>query len=179
MDKMALTYRVCFKQLDENQIAEFLYLQKDELLLPDRSAAVQVMDLLFEKGGVMGGFDRNGNMQAILGFLFGDPSEEFSDKETLFFYVAALAKPYRQTRAFYKGLMAVLYQGKGMGVDRFKMQAGLSNRYINRLYSKFGQPLGESTTLRGQPVMTYGGSLTHVISQLEARSSTGKQTLGH
>ena len=170
MSKLKLNHRVCFRQIDEDQITNILYQQKDELLLPDMAAVQQVSDLLFEKGGVMGGFDQNGQMQAILGFLFGDPNEAFTNKNLIFFYVAAIAKPYRKAGVFYKGLLAVLSECKGMGVDRYRMQGGLSNRYINRLYNKFGTPLGESKTLRGQPVMTYGGSLNETLSQFQRRN---------
>lgn len=169
MSKLNLKHRVCFKQLDETQITNFLFEQKEELLLPDCDAVKQVTDLLFDKGGVMGGFDQNGQMQAMLGFLFGDPKEAFANKNILFFYVAALAKPYRHTREFYQGLLAVLNECRGMGLDQYRMQAGLTNRYINRLYNKFGTPLGESKTLRGQPVMTYGGSLEATLKRFQRR----------
>ena len=167
MDKLNLNHRVCFKQIDEEQINRFLFKQKDELLLPDMDAVQQISDLLFEKGGVIGGFDRNGQMQAMIGFLFGDPSEAFVNKNLLFFYVLAFDKTYRRTRAFYKGLLAVFHKCQAMGVDRYRMQAGLTNRYINRLYSKIGTPIGESKTLRGQPVMTYEGSLKTTLSRFQ------------
>lgn len=169
MDKLTLTYRICFRQIDENQISQFLFAQKDELLLPDLKAVNQVVNLLFEKGGVIGGFDPDGKMQAMLGFLFGDPQEAYINKDILFFYVLALAKPYRHTRVFYKSTLAAFYECQGMGIDQFRMQAGLTNRYINRLYSKLASPLGESKTLRGQPVMTYGGSLNAALARFKSK----------
>lgn len=169
MDTLALNYRVCFRQLDENQITNFLFNQKEELLLPDKASVKQVANLLFAHGGVIGGFDPKGQMQAMIGFLFGDPQEAYANKDILFFYVLAIAKPYRQTRVFYKSTLAAFYECQGMGIDQFRMQAGLNNRYINKLYSKLARPLGESKTLRGQPVMTYGGSFSEVLARFKSK----------
>lgn len=170
MGKFTLTYRVCFRQCDEQEISNFLYTQKDELLLPDLKAANQVVELLFDKGGVIGGYGPDGKMQAMIGFLFGDPADGFMDKDLLFFYVLALAKPYRQARVFFKSMVTAFYEFQGLGLDQFRMQAGLTNRYINKLYSKIGSPIGESKTLRGQPVMTYAGSMDAVLSRYQARN---------
>lgn len=169
MNESNWTYRLCFKQLDNNQIVELLWNQREELFLDEKSAAAKIVDLLFEHGGAIGAFDPTGKLQGLIGFFFGDPTENYANKETLFIYVAAISKKYRHSLIFFKGLMAIAKQSKQLGIDNFKMQASLTDRHINRLYSKFAQPLGEDKNIRGYPVMSYGGSMDAVLAKFESR----------
>ena len=98
MSNPSLKIRACYQLLDEATIVDFLYAQKEELLLPDKAAAATVVQTLFDKGGVWGGYDAEGEMQAMLGFFFGEPSKQFRNKETVFIYVTALSPTMRLTR---------------------------------------------------------------------------------
>lgn len=165
MDLSKLTYRYCFKQIDELAIRRFLMAQKEDLLLEGETAVQKIIDLLFEQGGVLAIFDPAGEIVAMMGFFFGDPQKEFKDKETLYMYVGAIAKPYRMTRLFYQGMLFVMQKGHEMGMTLFRMQANIHDPYINKLYGRMGRPLGESKTLRGHPVMTYGGSILELLGR--------------
>lgn len=167
MNLSDLTYRFCFKQIDETAVTNFLMTQQQELLLENRAAAQKVTNLLFENGGILAGFDPQNEIVGMLGFFFGDPADGYTDKEILFFYVAAIAKPYRMSRLFYMGMLMIMNKGKEMKLDRFKMQANIHDPYINRLYGRMAQPLGQSKTLRGHPVMTYGGTISDLLARYD------------
>lgn len=162
-----LTTRFCFKQIDDLAITRFLMTQREELMLDGLASAQKVTDLLFERGGVLASFDANNEVVGMLGFFFGDPNDGFADKETLFFYVAAIAKQYRLSRLFFTGMLMILKKGEEMGMARFKMQASIHDPYLNRLYGRMGQPQGESKTLRGHPVMTYSGTISALLARYD------------
>lgn len=168
MNEPGWTYRLCFKQLDRDKIASFLWQQRDELFLQDHQTAQKITDHLFAKGGAIAAFDPSGNIHGFIGFLFGDPQNEYRDPKTLFIYVAAISKSYRSSRIFIRGLMAIANQSKALGIEKFKMQASIDDAYNNRLYAKFATPLGESVNLRGYPVMSYGGNMSDVLSKFQS-----------
>ena len=175
MNQLGWTYRLCFKQLDGEQLADLLWERRDKLFLDDRSAAIKIVDMLFENGGAMGAFDKNNKLQGMIGFFFGEPTKNFTNKNTIFIYVAAISKQYQQSRVFLKGLLLIARQSKQLGIDQFKMQASLTDTYNNRLYSKFAQPMGEEANLRGFPVMSYSGSMQAVLKKFESRIQPANQ----
>lgn len=166
MAHQTIQFRLCFKPLDYETLEDFLMTQQEELELSDREGAKRIIDLSFEKGGVIGGFDHLGQMQAMFGFFFGDPSEGYADKQLMYVYVAAISKPYRLSRTFLKGMAAILQEATCLNIDQFRMHALVSDPYINRLYSKFSSPLGESKYLRGRYMTAYGGSVDDVFSKI-------------
>lgn len=172
MGQTTIKYRPCYQQIDEGSLVDFLYVQKDELFLPDKTAVSQVIDVLFHKGGIFGAFDRQEQMQAMLGFFFGEPGKEYANKETGFIYVTAIARSYRLTRLFRDGFAYSLRQFQQMGVNEIRLQAGEMDRYTNKLYGRFAHPLGKGTTLRGKPVITYGNTVDDALAALERHKRT-------
>lgn len=169
MDKADWTYRLCFKQLDENNLANLLWRQKEDLFLPEFRTAENIVDHIFAKGGALAAFDPYGQMQAMIGFLFGSPADNYADQDTVFIYVAAVEKSYRTSRVFLKGLLALANQSKQLGIETFKLQASLTDAYNNRLYSKFATPVGEGLNPRGYPVMNYSGHMNDILSKFGSR----------
>ena len=172
MNQTALNFRHCYKQVDGAMTVDFLFAHRDELALPDKTAVSHIINLLFDKGGILGAFDRQRRMQGMLGFFFGEPGQDYRNKETLFIYVTAIARPYRLTRLFRDGLTYALRQFQQMGMGEIRMQAQTANRYTNKLYGRFAHPLSEDTTLRGYPVITYGNTIEDALVALEQRHPT-------
>lgn len=166
MSKPKIKFRLCFKQLDSMALEQFLFTQREELFLPDRLAVKKVVDLVFDKGGFVAGFDSNNQVQAMFGFFFGDPSEGFENKDLMFIYVAAISKAFRLSRTFLQGITSIMQEGIRLKIDQFRMQASINDRYLNRLYSKFSNPIGQSKTLRGYPVIVYQGNIDDVFSKI-------------
>ncbi len=176
MNRSALKYRFCYPQIDRTQVVNFLTSQREELYLQDESAVIQVADLVFQNGGVWAGFDHAKQLQSMMGFFFGDPSNDFAEKEVAFMYVAAIAPAFRLTRAFHVGLKQVLDQFQMMGLEAIRMQAKATDKYANKLYGRFARPISEGLSLRGQPVITYGGSIDDALAYLEPKKATSEKT---
>lgn len=176
MAQATYSFRPCYQQIDGDTTVDFLFLQKDELYLPDRTAVSQVINLLFEKGGIFGAFDQQQQMHAMLGFFFGEPAQDFRNKDILFIYVTAISRSYRLTRLFRDGFAYCLRQFQDMGLHEIRMQAGETDRYTNKLYGRFAHPLGQGKTLRGKPVITYGNTIDGALASLEMRQ---RATLQH
>ncbi|MCA9996529.1 MAG: hypothetical protein KDE56_12310 [Anaerolineales bacterium] len=167
MQQTAFSFRFCFPQIDRQTAVSFLYQNKEELHLADETAVSQVVDLVFDKGGVFGGFDRQQQMQGMLGFFFGEPQQEYRNKEVLFMYVAAIAPSYRLTRMFHTALTTALHEFQKMGLEEIRLQAEDIDRYTNKLYGRFAQPISEDVTIRGIKVITYGGSIENALAYLQ------------
>ena len=172
MNQIQIEYRLCFKHLDQEKLEDFLWTQREDLFLPDRESAKKIIELVFEKGGILAGFDSSNEIQAMFGFFFGDPSEKFANKDIMFVYVAAVSQSLQLSRAFLSGIATLAKEGARVKIDQFRMHASTSNRYINKLYSKFSTPIGESKNLRGYPVMVYEGSVESVFERMGPRLRT-------
>ena len=180
MNLSELTYRFCFKQIDEDVLIRFLMTQRDELLLDGETAVQTVIDRLFDHGGILAAFTPQNEVVGLIGFFFGDPNHNFENKEMLFLYVAAISQRYRLSRLFFKGMMLVMRKGKEMRMTHFQMQANVHDPYVNKLYGRMGKPLFESKTLRGHPVMTYGGSIEELIGRYDrSQTQTAHATKPH
>jgi len=162
---MSYSYKLLDRE-DATAITDLLMAIKDELLLPDRSAAQKVTGLLFEKGGVAGGF-HDGKLCGILGYFWGDPNEDFSDKRVLFLYVGAILEPYRLSRMFLQGLSFTLQMMQAEGAQEIRLQAETANPYTNKLYGRFARPVAKGKSLRGVPVITYGASIPSALNYLQ------------
>ena len=176
------TYRILTQRDDEERITDLLLAVKDELLLPDREAAQRVTNLLFEKGGVVGGYHGT-QLGGILGYFWGDPNEDFTDKRVVFFYVGAILDPYRLTRMFHNGLSFTLKELQTAGAREIRLQAEAANPYTNKLYGRFARPVAEGKSLRGVPVITYVASLTDALNYLcrgrrSDKTATSPRTVG-
>ena len=161
---------MCYPQIDRTVVGDFLTSIKRDLLLPDRDAAYKVVDTAFEKGGIFAGYDSAQKIQCMTGFFFGDPAEDFKNKETAFVYVAAISSEFRLTRTFYVGMHFVFKQFEEIGLTRLRLQAAVDDRYNNRLYSRFVKPVGVGRTLRGHRVMNYEGSVADALAYFRPKS---------
>lgn len=161
------TYRIC--QPDErNAVTDVYFANKEELCLPDRSAAEQVTELLFCKGHVVGGY-HNDKLVGALGYFLGEPQHDFSNNEVLYLYVGAILPAYRLTRLFHHGLLFTLQMYQGTAVTQIRLQAEAANPYTNKLYGRFAQPVARGKSPRGVPVTTYGSSIEDAIAYLTRR----------
>ena len=140
------TFKQCTRA-DETKIVDFLVTIKDELLLPDREAISNMMAFIFAHGGVIAAYD-NDKLCGMLGFFYGEPAHEFSNRHVAFLYVAGIAPQYRLSRVFHKGLLFALRKLQAMGLREIRMQAEAVNPYTNKLYARFADFLYRDKTLR-------------------------------
>ncbi|WP_420630106.1 hypothetical protein [Candidatus Leptofilum sp.] len=158
------TYRLC--QSDEiDAITDLFFSSREELCLPDRTAAEKVSQLLFAKGQVTGGFFES-KLLGALGYFLGEPKYDFSNKDVLYLYVGAILPSYRLTRLFHHGLLFTLQRYQGTAVTQLRLQAEKANPYTNKLYGRFAHPIAEEKSPRGVSVITYGGSIEEAIAYL-------------
>lgn len=157
-------YKACVPK-DQDAVTDLYFATKKELCLPDRDAAQKVTDLLFAEGHVVGGFHNN-ILAGALGYFLGEPQQAYVNKEVLFLYVGAILPQYRLTRMFHQGLLFTLHLHKGGRVQEIRLQADAKNRYTNKLYGRFAQPIAKGKSPRGVPVITYGGSIEDAIAYL-------------
>ncbi|WP_420645153.1 hypothetical protein [Candidatus Leptofilum sp.] len=158
------TYRTChFNEMEA--VTDLFFASREELCLPDRTAAEKITNLIFTKGQVTGGFFEN-KLLGALGYFLGEPKRDFKNREVLYLYVGAILPGYRLTRLFHHGLLFTLQRYQGTDVTHLRLQAEKANPYTNKLYGRFAQPIAEEKSPRGVPVITYGGSIEDAIAYL-------------
>lgn len=162
------TSRLCDQEKDQEAVTNMLYAIKDDLCLPNREAAQKIATLCFEKGGVMGVYD-GALLCGMGGFFYGEPEQDFRNKEVGFIYVAGILPEYRLTRVFFRGLVFTLQTFAAIGLQEFRLQARASDPYTNGLYGRFAARLGEGKSLRGDPVITYGGPVDEALDRLQRK----------
>ncbi|MCA9939374.1 MAG: hypothetical protein KC418_12065 [Anaerolineales bacterium] len=162
------TFKSCIQIEDEDAIVELLFTVKDELYLPDKQVIRAIVSNLFAHGGVIGAYHGR-QLCGMMGYFLGSPEQEYANKEVAFLYVGCILPSYRLTRMFHGGLLFALQQFATIGVREIRLQAEAANPYTNRLYARFAQPLSHGKSLRGVPVITYGGSLQVALNHLAPR----------
>jgi hypothetical protein len=160
------TSRLCDPEKDQDAVTDMLYAIKDDLCLANREAARKIATLCFEKGGVIGVYD-GALLCSMGGFFYGEPEQDFSNKEVGFIYVAGILPDYRLSRVFFRGLVFTLQAFAAIGFQEFRLQARASDPYTNGLYGRFAARLGEGKSLRGDPVITYGGPVDDALAFLQ------------
>jgi len=160
--------KLCDQEKDQQAVTDMLYALKDDLCLPNREAARKIVELCFEKGGVIGVYDGS-LLCGMAGFFYGEPEQNFRNREIAFLYVAGILPRYRLSRVFRNGLIFALQMFKGMAFQEIRMQARAGDPYTNGLYARFATRLGESKSLRGDTVFTYGGTIDDALSYLQRR----------
>lgn len=159
-------FKECDPQQDGRAVTDLLFSVKDELRLPDRTAADRITTLCFENGGVIGAYAAQ-ELVGICGYFYGDPARDFENKEIAFLYVGAIVDAHRRTGIFARGLLFGLKVMAGDGAQAIRLQAEAGNPVTNRLYARFAERLGEGRSLRGLPVITYGSAIDSAIAYLE------------
>ena len=140
----------------------------DDLCLSNREAAQKIVELCFEKGGVFGVYDED-LLCGMAGFFCGEPDQDFRNKEIAFLYVAGILPQYRLSRVFLRGLVFALRSFAAMGLREIRLQARATDPYTNKLYGRFAHKVAEGKSLRGDPVITYGGTIEDGLARLQWR----------
>ncbi|MCB0036080.1 MAG: hypothetical protein KDE51_18750 [Anaerolineales bacterium] len=162
------TYKLADPTDDYQDALGLLYAIKEDLHLANKEACAKIIDVCFEKGGIVLGYDEQ-TVVSLGGFFWGDPTEAYRDSSVGFVYVAAILPEYRLSRVFFVGLRFLLQTLKQLGAGQVRMQARKGDPYTNRLYSRFARPLGEGKSLRGDAVLTYGNEIEAALTYFEGR----------
>ena len=160
------TIRSLSETHDQSTISEFLFAMKEEFLLPDQAAVDDVIQVLFERGGIVGLY-KDERLVGFIGYLLGDPAENYMDKKVGFLYIMGIARQYRLTRVGYDLFRHTMREFERLGLREIRLQAEATNLYTNRLYSRFAKPVGYALTRRGAKVMSYQCALRDVLSYWE------------
>ena len=157
-----VTFRIC-TPTEKMTATNFLWSLKEEFLFTEQSAVEEITELLFEKGGVIGGYQA-AEMVGLFGYLLGEPSRDFTNKDVGFIYVAGLAKPVRGTGVFRHGARSLLITLKALGVRELRCHAAEDNPFTNRLYARFGQPIAKEKNRRGINCILYANTIEAIIA---------------
>jgi GNAT superfamily N-acetyltransferase len=161
--KKITTIRTCSKEEDQQAIIDFLYTMKEEFLLPDRTAVEEIVNIMFEKGGIVGLY-KDDCLVGFLGYFLGDPADDYADKAVGFLYIIGVSKPYRLTRVGHDLFHYTVRKFERMGLREIRLQAQESNPYTNRLYARFANPVGRSVTRRGARAVSYSSPIDDVLA---------------
>lgn len=157
-------FKVC-SQAEKPVIADFLWSLKEEFRFAERQIVAEITDLLFDKGGVIGGY-RGDEMVGMFGYFLGEPSRDYANKAVGFIYIAGLAKPICRTGAFRDGSHFLAATLKSRGVRELRCHAAAGDPYTNRLYAYFGQPIAKEKNRRGDTCILYANSIDAVLANL-------------
>lgn len=158
---MRIVYRVCTWD-DEEAVAALLWSTKEEQYISERSTTVEIARLLFEKGGVIAGYDGK-NLAAMLGYFRGEPSRDYTNKEIGFLYVGGVAQPYRYSRVAWNCFYFTLKYFEKLSIQEIRCHASIHNPYTNRMYAHFAKVLGRDVTRRGSPAILYGSTVDEAL----------------
>ncbi|MEM7028877.1 MAG: hypothetical protein AAF629_04745 [Chloroflexota bacterium] len=167
------TFHICTKE-DQPQIINFLEQVKDDFPDFNRQAIEQTTELLFQEGGTIAGYQQ-GELVGILGYLLGEPSQNYINKDVGYIFVTALLPAVRLTRLFREGLAFTMHTLQDLGIQQVRFHAAKTDRYTNRLYAHFAQCIGEEVNRRGIPCNLYAASIPDVLAYLDRRGRTEKQ----
>jgi hypothetical protein len=162
------TTKLCDREKDLSAVTDMLFALKDDLCLSNREAAQRIVELCFEKGGVFGVYDGD-LLCGMAGFFCGEPDRDFGNKEIAFLYVAGILPQYRLSRVFLRGLIFALQTVEARGFQEIRLQARATDPYTNKLYERFAHKVAEGKSLRGDPVITYGGTIEEGLARLQRR----------
>jgi hypothetical protein len=166
-EKSVTNYRIC-PQIEEQEVADFLFSIRDELYFKDRATAQEITALLYERGGVIAGYAKD-KIVSVCGYFFGDPSDGYANKRVGFIYVAGLAKEFRGTKAFRNGLNFLMKTLQTFDVEEIRMHALETDKRLNSLYSSFTRPLRTELNRRGFKCVLYSSLIDDVLRRLNRR----------
>ena len=172
-----ITCRDCTREIDLPAVVDMLFAIKEDLCIPDRASAHRIVDLCFSQGGVIGVYDDQ-LLCGMTGYFCGEPELEFANKEIAFLYVAGILPSHRLSRVFHTGLVFALKAFQENGCAEIRLQARASDPYTNGLYARFARRLGESRSIRGDKVITYGGTVKEALNHLMRRSRFRDRSVG-
>jgi hypothetical protein len=161
-------FRVCTPE-DEPNIRAFLWSLKDDFRFTERSTIDEITRLLFEKGGVIGGY-RGAEMVGMFGYFLGEPIHNYTNQDVGFIYIAGLANHVRRTGAFRSGAKVLSKTLKSLGVRELRCHAAEQDVYTNQLYARLGKPIAKEKNRRGDTCILYANSIKAVLTRLATPS---------
>ena len=153
---------------DHADVIDFLYSIRDELYFSEYAVAAEIADLLYERGGVIGGY-HNGQLVGLVGYFYGQEADSYTDKQTALIYVAGLAKPYRSSGIFAVGLRFLTEALYTIGVQHLRLHVVETDKRLNAIYSTFATPLRTERNRRGLCCVLYGNTVEAVLAHLQQR----------
>ncbi len=166
-----VTFKNC-SPAESTTITDFLWSMRDDFRFSKFSNVAAITDLLFEKGGVIGGY-RDGAMVGMFGYFFGEPSRDYANKDTGFIYIAGLAKSVRRAGVFPRGVRFLVETLNSFGVYELRCHAAENDAYTNRLYSRLGQPIGTEKNRRGDTCILYTNRVDTLLAMLGGKNKNG------
>lgn len=167
-EQTQVIYRICTQE-DRIEITDFLYSIRTELYFDEYANAEIITNVLFERGGVFGGYAGE-QLVAVTGYFLGEPARAYANKDVGFVLVAGLAKSHRGTTAFRAGLRFTMETLKRMGVRQVQFHAAEDNAFVNGLYARFARPLRKEKNGRGIPCVLYGNDIDAVLRFVNGRA---------
>jgi hypothetical protein len=161
-----VSYKVCTK-LDKKDIANFLWTMKDEFRFTEQRIIDEIIDLLFEKGGIFAGYQAE-TVVGMFGYFLGEPSRDYQNKDVGFIYIAGLAKRVRKTMAFRSGVQFTIETLRALNVREIRCHAALDDAYANGLYSRLGRPIGTDINRRGDTCILYASTIDDILAKLSS-----------
>ena len=163
-----VTFKNC-SPAESTTITDFLWSMRDDFRFSKFSNVTAITDLLFEKGGVIGGYC-DGEMVGMFGYFFGEPSRDYANKYTGFIYIAGLAKAVRRAGIFPNAVRFLAQTMAQLGVHELRCHAAEDDAYTNRLYSRLGQPIGTEKNRRGDTCILYANRVDTLLALLGSKS---------
>ena len=157
-------FRVC-NENDRSDIGDFLESVKEDFAGFDRNVIDNVVERTFKRGGAIAAY-QDKSMVGMLGYLHGEPSLNFANREVGYMYLTALAPRVRLTRVFPDGLLFTMQIMQDIGIEQVRFHALKTNPYTNRLYERFARCIGEEENLRGYVCNLYAASVSEVLASL-------------
>lgn len=163
----AAMFQICTEK-DQPKIIRFLESVKADFDNFDRQAVTEMTQLLYQHGGIIGGYKQQ-EMIGMLGYFLGEPSRNYRNKEVGFVYITALAQKVRRTGVARQGLWFTMQTMQGIGIERVRFHARKTDPYTNGLYSHFARCIGEEQNRRGYTCNLYEASVSEVLADQAAR----------
>ncbi|MBP1930189.1 hypothetical protein [Ammoniphilus resinae] len=87
--------------------------------------------------------DASGNLIGMSGYYYGTPEKEFEDRHIVLIDAVILALEKRKTTAFVRGFQQLVDRISQEASDTlfFQFNASVDNHYLQKLYSKFAEPI--------------------------------------
>lgn len=178
----SITFRAC-TLTDTPTIVEFFWSLKEELRLKERSAADAIVPLLFDKGGIIGGFvndehDRDKHegdrLVCAFGYFLGEPARDYANQEIGFIYIAGIAKAYRRARVFTNAIGFLATKLQAFDVSELRCHAGIDDPYTNKLYGRYGEQIATEPNRRGHLCNLYAIHMPNVLALANRFSRTSR-----
>jgi hypothetical protein len=106
---------------------------------------LQLISTQVSKGHIIMGLDEEGEPGGIVTYYYGNPDNDFQDRESLLVEILLIKKEYRKTTAFFQGLEYLIngVTEADCSVSQVFFYAHADSAYLRRLYSKFANPVAK------------------------------------